>query len=119
MERVHDGVALGEDIAIALCRGPISGTTLPMAKEFHVSSLVVHGAAKHLASISAEIAVLPGAEVHASDGNGKLVVTLETGNEAEISERVAAIRSLDGVYAASLVYHQVEAADAEDAESMQ
>jgi nitrate reductase NapD len=87
-----------------------------MPEEFHVSSLIVHGAAELLPAISAAVAVLPGAEVHASDGIGKLIVTLETVHEAEISERIDAIRALDGVFAASLVYHQVEDADAEEAE---
>lgn len=69
-------------------------------------------------AISAAIVELPGAEVHASDGAGKLVVTLEAVNEAEMSKRIDAIRALDGVFAASLVYHQVEDADPEEAESV-
>jgi nitrate reductase NapD len=89
-----------------------------MPEEFHVSSLIVHGAPELLPTISAAIAILPGAEVHASDGTGKLVVTLETVSEAEISMRVDAIRALEGVFAASLVYHQVEDADPEEAESV-
>ena len=89
-----------------------------MSEEFHVSSLIVHGAPELLPAISAAIAVLPGVEVHASDGIGKLVVTLETVSEAEISMRIDAIRALEGVFAASLVYHQVEDADAEEAESV-
>jgi nitrate reductase NapD len=89
-----------------------------MPEEFHVSSLIVHGAAELLPAISAAVAALPGAEVHASDGIGKLIVTLETVNEAEISEQIDAIRALDGVFAASLVYHQVEDAGAEEAESV-
>ena len=89
-----------------------------MPEEFHVSSLIVHGAAELLPTISAAIADLPGAEVHASDGTGKLVVTLETVNQAGISQRIDAIRALEGVFAASLVYHEVEDAYAEEAESM-
>ena len=89
-----------------------------MPQEFHVSSLIVHGAPELLPAISAAIAILPGAEVHASDGIGKLVVTLETVNEAGISKRVDAIRALDGVFAASLVYHEVEDAGPEQAESV-
>ncbi len=91
---------------------------MPMSEEFHVSSLIVHGAPELLPAISAAIAVLPGVEVHASDGIGKLVVTLETVSEAEISMRIDAIRALEGVFAASLVYHQVEDADPEQAESV-
>ncbi len=87
-----------------------------MPEEFHVSSLIVHGAPELLPAISAAIAILPGAEIHASDAAGKLIVTLETDSDSEISERIEAIRALDGVFAASLVYHQVEDADAEEAE---
>ncbi len=89
-----------------------------MPEEFHVSSLIVHGAPELLPAISAAIAILPGAEIHASDAAGKLIVTLETDSDSEISERIEAIRALDGVFAASLVYHQVEDADAAEAESM-
>ena len=88
------------------------------SEEFHVSSLVVHGAGERLAAISAAIAALPGAEVHASDGAGKLVVTLETSSEAEISKRIDAIRALQGVFAASLVYHQVEGGEPEETEAV-
>jgi nitrate reductase NapD len=86
-----------------------------MPKEFHVSSLVVHGAADRLAAISAVIAGLPGVEIHASDAAGKLIVTLETDSQGEISQRIEAIRALDGVFAASLVYHQVEDDEIEEA----
>jgi nitrate reductase NapD len=89
-----------------------------MPEEFHISSLIVHGAAELLPAISAAIADLPDAEVHASDGVGKLVVTLETVSEVEIAKRVEAIRALEGVFAASLVYHQVDDAGAEEAESV-
>ena len=89
-----------------------------MPQEFHVSSLIVHGAGERLPAISAAIAALPGAEVHASDGTGKLVITLETASEAEISKRIDAIRALAGVFAASLVYHEVEGAVPEEAESV-
>lgn len=79
-----------------------------MTREFHVASLIVHGAADSLSAISAAVTKLPGAEVHASDGNGKLVVTLETWSEAEISKRINEIGEFEGVFATSLVYHQVD-----------
>lgn len=91
---------------------------MPMGEEFHISSLIVHGAAELLPALATAIANLPGAEVHASDGVGKLVVTLETVSEAEIAKRIDAIRALEGVFAASLVYHQIEDAGAEEAESV-
>ena len=85
-----------------------------MARELHVSSLLVHGAAGRLNEICAAIEGMAGAEVHARDPAGKLIVTIESGNEAEIGRQVEAMRALDGVHAANLVYHQVD--DAVDAE---
>ena len=87
-----------------------------MARELHVSSLLVHGAAARLGEICAAIEGLPGAEVHASDPAGKVIVTIESANEAEIGRQVEAVRALDGVHAANLVYHQVDDAGDADAE---
>ena len=86
-----------------------------MASELHVSSLLVHGVASRLAEIRAAIEGLPGVEVHASDPAGKLIVTIECHNEAEIGRQIEAMRAMDGVHTASLVYHQVD--DAWEAES--
>lgn len=86
-----------------------------MAREIHISSVVVHGAADRLDAISTAIERLPGVEVHASDPAGKLIVTIESDEEAGIAERLDAIRALDAVYTASLVYHHVE--DVEDLDS--
>lgn len=79
-----------------------------MADELHVSSLVVHGRPERLAGLRADLTGLPGVEVHAAAPSGKLVVTLETASEQEILARLATISALEGVLAASLVFHQVE-----------
>ena len=78
-----------------------------MSDEYHVSSLIVHGRPEQAPIIAESIAAIPGAEIHAVVG-GKLVVTLETANESEIVARLDHISLLDGVMAATLVYHQVE-----------
>ena len=87
-----------------------------MAREVHISSVVVHVAADRLNGISTAIQHLPGVEVHARDPAGKLIVTIESDSEAGIAERLNAIRDLDAVYAASLVYHHVEDAEELDSE---
>ena len=79
-----------------------------MADELHVSSLVVHGRPERLDAISASLSELVGVEVHAAAPNGKLVVTLETEDEEQIVTRLSTISRLDGVLAATLVFHQVE-----------
>ena len=84
-----------------------------MPDELHISSLVVHGRPECLGPLRAELAGLPGVEIHAAAPSGKLVVTLETGSEQEILSRLATISALEGVLAASLVFHQVEPVIAE------
>lgn len=79
-----------------------------MAEELHISSLVVHGRPERLETIRASLAGLAGVEIHAAAPNGKLVVTLETEDEAQIVTRLSTISRLDGVLAATLVFHQVE-----------
>lgn len=76
--------------------------------ERHISSLVVHGRPEALPALAAAIAKIAGAEVPIADARGKMVVTLETRTEAEIADAVARISLLEGVFAATLVFHHVD-----------
>jgi nitrate reductase NapD len=58
--------------------------------------------------VSAELAALPGVEIHAHDPSGKLILTLETADEAAIVERLNAIYGIRGVLSAALVFHHIE-----------
>jgi nitrate reductase NapD len=82
-----------------------------MREEVHISSLIVQGMPSSLPAIRAAMTAMDGVEIHA-EGDGKLVVVLETANEGEIVSRLGEIGSLDGVLSTSLVFHQVEDADA-------
>ena len=75
-----------------------------MPKEVHISSLVVHAAPKRLQRVEEAIAMMPGARVHGSSPNGKLVVTLDADSADEMLARVGAIQRTDGVLSAALVY---------------
>jgi len=79
-----------------------------MPDEFHVSSLVVHCRRERAAEIAAALRGMGGIEVHGGVPEGKLVVTLETASESEIVERLNQVQLLDGVLAATLVFHQFE-----------
>lgn len=81
------------------------------ASEFHVSSVVVRAAPAHLGRLSGMIAGLEGAEVHATDPRGKMIVTLEAASEAEALGMVERIRGMSGAVDVSLVYHQCERED--------
>lgn len=83
-----------------------------MIEELHITSLVVHAAPKRAPGVSAAIAAMPGAKVHAMTPAGKLVVTLEAGTGGEILSQVNAIQRTDGVLSAALVYQCADSLDA-------
>ena len=79
-----------------------------MPEEIHVSSLVVHCRRERAATVATALRTMDGVEVHGGVPEGKLVVTLETATEGEIVERLNQVQLLDGVLAATLVFHQFE-----------
>ena len=79
-----------------------------MSGEYHISSLVVHSRPDRVPFIVERIGAIEGAEVHGGEEAGKLIVTLETDTESQVVERINAIQLLDGVLAATLVFHHFE-----------
>ena len=76
--------------------------------ECHISSLVVHSLPDRVPAIVEHLGRIQGAEVHGGQEACKLIVTLETETEGQIVERLNAIQLLDGVLAATLVFHHFE-----------
>jgi periplasmic nitrate reductase NapD len=70
--------------------------------------LVIHGRPDRVPSIIEHLSLIEGAEVHGGQETGKLIVTLETDTESQVVERINAIQLLDGVLAATLVFHHFE-----------
>jgi len=79
-----------------------------MSRECHISSLVVHSRPDRVQAISERIGLIEGTVVHGGAEAGKLIVTLETDTESQVVERINAIQLLDGVLAATLVFHHFE-----------
>jgi nitrate reductase NapD len=79
-----------------------------MSGECHISSLVVHSHPDWISSIVERLGSIEGAELHGGEETGKLIVTLETDTESQIVERLNAIQLLDGVLAATLVFHHFD-----------
>ena len=79
-----------------------------MPEEIHVSSLVVHSRPWQATAVAARLREMPGVEIRGGIEAGKLVVTLETATEGEVVDRLNAIQLLDGVLAATLVFHHFE-----------
>jgi periplasmic nitrate reductase NapD len=81
-----------------------------MPDEVHISSLVVHSRPERAQAVADRLRGMAGVGVHGGMAAGKLVVTLETESEDEVVERLGGIQALEGVLAATLVFHRVEPA---------
>ncbi len=82
--------------------------------EIHVTSLVVYADPSRATEISDAVGRLPGAEVHANDGRGKLVVVLETEGDAEMAAAIDRVDRTPGVICTALVYQQTEPLGADE-----
>ena len=81
---------------------------------FHVAGVVVQALPARAAAVGASIARLPGAAVHGAGPTGKLAVTLESEDSAQILQRLAEIQLLEGVLSAVLVSEHSEPLAAAD-----
>lgn len=79
-----------------------------MSDTVHIASLLVQGTPENRDEIETGILKLGGTELAHSGADGRLIVTLETANEAEIVQTLTEIQLLTGVVSASLVYHQTD-----------
>ena len=82
--------------------------------EIHITSLVVYADPSRITEISDSIRRMPGAEIHANDGAGKLVVVLETTGETDMAAAIDRIDRTAGVFCTALVYQQAEPLEAEE-----
>jgi periplasmic nitrate reductase NapD len=82
------------------------------AGELHISSLVVHAAPVRLGELSNALAGMAGVQVHATSPEGKLVVTLERPSADSMTDSVAAIQRMTGVFSAALVYQCADTLEA-------
>ncbi|MBV7388690.1 chaperone NapD [Pasteurellaceae bacterium TAE3-ERU1] len=77
------------------------------ASEWHVCGVVVQCRPQDITRVHTALLAMASTEVSAVDEkNGKLVVVIESSNQADLLERMESARNIDGVLALSLVYHQ-------------
>ncbi|MDP2132677.1 MAG: chaperone NapD [Sulfuritalea sp.] len=74
----------------------------------NISSAIVHARPGAVAIVETGLATLDGVEVHAISPEGKLIVTIETDDDASNVATYDRIGQLDGVMSAAMVYHQTE-----------
>lgn len=81
----------------------------------NISSLIVGVQPAMIDRVRADLSGLTGVEIHACSDDGRMIVSLETSNERSTVDTFEAIRQLDGVLSAALVYHQFESDPDEEA----
>lgn len=81
----------------------------------NITSIILGVAPKDGAEVSAQLKAIDGVEVHAVAEDGRMIVTIESGDEDNTSNTFEMIRQLPGVISAALVYHQYESDPDEEA----
>lgn len=83
----------------------------PDPNEMNICGVLVHSRQDRLKEVCKTLDTLPGVEIHGEAQNGRLVVTIEDTSDTWAGDTLAKIYTIDGVLAASLVYHQCDAAE--------
>ncbi len=81
----------------------------------NITSIILGVAPKDAAEVNALLIAIDGVEVHAIAEDGRMIVTIESGDEDNTSNTFEMIRQLPGVISAALVYHQYESDPDEEA----
>ena len=79
-----------------------------MDADLALAGVLVHVRIHAVAGVSRRIGALPGAQVHATSPDGKLVVTLEARSSRDVLARLEQLRDMAGVLSVSLVYEHTE-----------
>ena len=79
----------------------------------NISSLLIHVQPQRAEHVCAQLEQLPGVEVHAVTAEGRLIVTVEKGDDLEMERAVEQLGAIPGVDATTLVYHHSETLDGE------
>jgi len=80
----------------------------------HIAGVLVQARPENLSSVSDAINQLPGIEVHATQPDGRLVLTIEALNRGQVAETLTHLHSCAGVLSACLVYEQSDSESTEE-----
>lgn len=84
-----------------------------MAETVNICGVAVYLSPNAGDDVVAKIRALPGVELHADSGAGRLAATIVDAPGSMAIDQIAAIHRLPGVVAASLVFHAVDEGDGE------
>src|ERR1700760_3039928 len=79
--------------------------------EYHIAGVVVYARIEALARVTQALSALPGAQVHGSSAEGRIVLTLEADRSSHVADQLHAAQSIPDVVSIALVYQHHEHAD--------
>jgi periplasmic nitrate reductase NapD len=82
--------------------------TMEAQSEFNICGVFVQTTPERLGNVERALADTPGIDVHQTEDDGRMVVTIEDTPDKFASETLTDLRSVDGVLSASLVYHRCD-----------
>ena len=80
----------------------------------NISGVLVRSYPEHIQSVWSELAQIEGVEVHGSNDDGRMVVTVEQENAGQLSDMLVRMQDLPGVLSTSMIYHQFEETNFKD-----
>ncbi|HLN25260.1 MAG TPA: chaperone NapD [Patescibacteria group bacterium] len=77
----------------------------------NICGVLVHARTGHVDAVRALLTTMDGVEVHQSDLDGRLVVTVEDTADEWAGQIITRFPTFDGVLSTSLIYHHCETGD--------
>ena len=74
----------------------------------NISGVLVRAYPENIESVTALLTTLEGVEVHGSNTDGRMVVTVEQEEAGQLSDLLTLMHDVPGVLSASMIYHQFE-----------
>lgn len=74
----------------------------------NICGILVHAHPEGFDAVRERLLSVPGVEVHGVSEEGRAVVTLEEEDEDQMADSLLTIQRMDGVLAASMIYHHRE-----------
>ena len=81
----------------------------------NISSVVLRAAPESLGEVRDRLEALPGVEVHAATGDGRLVITLEDCGTASAADTFVKLHDIAGVMSVAMIYQYSDESGTQEA----
>ena len=74
----------------------------------NICGVLVHARPENIEVVSERLLMVDGVEIHGSNEDGRMVVTLEEDDNDRMADALMDFQKLEGVISASMIYHHSE-----------